>query len=140
MQWACVCAGLFILLGLAGGMDTLCGQAFGAGNLPFIGIVTQRAVLINIVAAIPIVLMWTNMSSILLWLGQEKEIAQMAANFLLLSVPQLFCSVVTVALEKFQTVQVTSIATSLSNCAEVCVRAIVSYHCGALAESCSSFV
>jgi multidrug resistance protein, MATE family len=98
-------AGLSLLLGLAGGMDTLCGQAYGAQRYPMIGEVAQRCVLINAVIAVPIVLLWTQMSSILVWMGQSAEIAPLAAKYMLLSLPQLVLSIVTTAVEKFQTTQ-----------------------------------
>ena len=86
-------------------MDTLCGQAYGAKNYPMIGVVMQRAMLINALVAIPIVLLWTRMSGILVWLGQSADIAPLAAKYMLLSLPQLFCSIVTTGVEKFQTTQ-----------------------------------
>ena len=103
---AALTAGLSLLLGLAGGMDTLCGQAYGAQNYPYIGIVMQRAMLINFAVAVPIVLLWTQMSSILVFLRQSAEIAPLAAKYMLLSVPQLLLAIVTTAVEKFQTTQV----------------------------------
>lgn len=98
--------GLFVLLGLAGGIDTLCGQAFGAGNFALIGTTVQRAVAINIVVAMPILLAWTQLPAVLTWLQQDRQIIPMAGRFVLWSVPQLFCSIATTALEKYLTVQV----------------------------------
>ena len=87
-----------------------CMQAYGAKNYPMMGEVMQRAMVINLAVALPIVLCWTKMSPILIALGQSKEIAPLAAKYMLLSAPQLLFTIVTVAVEKFQTTQVELLA------------------------------
>lgn len=43
----------FIYQGLGGGVNTLCSQAFGAGNYPLVGIWLQLAVIASLAASIP---------------------------------------------------------------------------------------
>jgi MATE family multidrug resistance protein len=91
---------------MAGGMDTLCGQAFGAQNYQQIGIIGQRAALIQLAMTVPILLAWTKIEGPLVLFGQSAPIVSAAAEYLLWSSPQLLLAAVTIVIEKFQTSQV----------------------------------
>lgn len=77
-------------IGLASGMDTLCGQAFGARNYAVLGEVLQRARLICWTVCLPIALLWWWMEPVLLFLGQEPELSRLAAVNMRIMVPSLF--------------------------------------------------
>ncbi|XP_068649620.1 protein DETOXIFICATION 49-like [Aristolochia californica] len=81
--------GYSILSGLAMGMEPICGQAFGAKNLIFLGHSLQRTILLLICTCIPIGLLWLNMRRILLLCGQDDEIAKEAQSYILFSLPDL---------------------------------------------------
>ncbi len=72
----CTLTGIVFAAGFINACDTLCSQAFGAGNYRKIGIVTQRAIVLSIVTMFPIVSLWINSEKILLALGQEPIIAR----------------------------------------------------------------
>ncbi|CAI0547002.1 unnamed protein product [Linum tenue] len=81
--------GYSILSGLAMGMEPICGQAFGAKKHRLLGITLQRTILLLILTSLPITFLWLNMKSILLFCGQDVEIASKAQLYLIYSVPDL---------------------------------------------------
>ncbi|KAL5216371.1 hypothetical protein ABZP36_007772 [Zizania latifolia] len=81
--------GYSVLSGLAMGMESICGQAFGAGNYALLGITMQRTVLLLLVAAVPIGGLWVHMRPILLLCGQDAGIAAVAETYILASLPDL---------------------------------------------------
>ncbi|KAK8569506.1 hypothetical protein V6N13_046557 [Hibiscus sabdariffa] len=81
--------GYSILSGLAMGMESICGQAFGAKRYAVLGITLQRTVLLLLVSSLPISVLWTNMRKILILCGQDEIIAMEAQWYLFYSVPDL---------------------------------------------------
>ncbi|WRX18687.1 Multi antimicrobial extrusion protein - like 10 [Theobroma cacao] len=81
--------GYSILSGLAMGMESICGQAFGARKYTLLGITLQRTVLLLFVSSLPISLLWINMKTILILCGQDETIATEAQSYLVYSVPDL---------------------------------------------------
>ncbi|XP_059302414.1 protein DETOXIFICATION 49-like [Lycium ferocissimum] len=82
--------GYSILSGLAMGMEPICGQAFGAKKYNLLGLSLQRTILLLILTSFPIALLWVNMKTILLYCGQDEDIATEAQSYLLYSLPDLF--------------------------------------------------
>ncbi|EEF51443.1 protein DETOXIFICATION 49 [Ricinus communis] len=81
--------GYSILSGLAMGMEPICGQAFGAQKHSLLGLSLQRTILLLILTSLPITFLWLNMKRILLFCGQDLDIATEAQSFLLYSLPDL---------------------------------------------------
>ncbi|KAL4352626.1 hypothetical protein GQ457_06G038810 [Hibiscus cannabinus] len=81
--------GYSILSGLAMGMESICGQAFGARKYALLGITLQRTVLLLLVTSLPICLLWINMRKILIVCGQDEAIAIEAQSYLVYSIPDL---------------------------------------------------
>ncbi|KAK8656015.1 hypothetical protein V6N13_108576 [Hibiscus sabdariffa] len=82
--------GYSLLSGLAMGMESICGQAFGARKFTLLGTTLQRTVLLLLVSSLPISLLWVNMRRILILCGQDETIAEEAQLFLIYSLPDLF--------------------------------------------------
>ncbi|CAJ1970553.1 unnamed protein product [Sphenostylis stenocarpa] len=82
--------GYSVISGLAMGMEPICGQAYGAKQWKLLGLTLQRTVLLLLSTSIPISFMWLNMKRILLWSGQDHEIASVAQTFIVFSIPDLF--------------------------------------------------
>ncbi|GKV33512.1 hypothetical protein SLEP1_g42017 [Rubroshorea leprosula] len=82
--------GYSVISGLAMGMEPICGQAYGAKQMKLLGLTLQRTVLLLLSASLPISFMWLNIKGILLWCGQDTEIASVAHTFILFSIPDLF--------------------------------------------------
>ncbi|KAH8521875.1 hypothetical protein Peur_040481 [Populus x canadensis] len=81
--------GYSILSGLSMGMEPICGQAFGAKRYKLLGITLQRTILLLFLTSIPIAFLWFNMKKILLFCGQEDDIATEAQFYILYSLPDL---------------------------------------------------
>ncbi|XP_047050508.1 protein DETOXIFICATION 16-like [Lolium rigidum] len=74
---------------MATALDTLCGQAFGAGQHGLLCIYTQRTMVVLALACVPIVAVWANATRILVFLGQDRAIAAVAGEFTRWLIPSL---------------------------------------------------
>ncbi|KDP25510.1 hypothetical protein JCGZ_20666 [Jatropha curcas] len=70
-------------------MEPICGQAFGAKRYKLLGLTMQRTILLLFLISIPIAFLWLNMKKILLFCGQENDIATEAQIYILYSLPDL---------------------------------------------------
>ncbi|XP_066325698.1 protein DETOXIFICATION 16-like isoform X2 [Miscanthus floridulus] len=82
--------GFSLLTGMASCLDTLCGQAFGAGQHHLLGIYKQRAMLVLAAASVPVSLVWAYTGDILVWFRQDREIAAGAGSYIRCMIPALF--------------------------------------------------
>ncbi|XP_077247584.1 protein DETOXIFICATION 54-like [Tasmannia lanceolata] len=82
--------GYSVLLGLATGLEPVCSQAFGSKNWDLISLSLQRTIIILLIASLPISLLWLNLSKIMIFMGQDKEITAMASIYCFYSLPDLF--------------------------------------------------
>ncbi|GLJ38554.1 hypothetical protein SUGI_0785890 [Cryptomeria japonica] len=84
--------GYSVLYGLATGMDPVCGQAFGSKNWALIGLCLQRTILMLLSACIPIALLWLNLQRIMLRLGQDPAITEVAGVYCFYALPDLLAN------------------------------------------------
>ncbi|XP_021727339.1 protein DETOXIFICATION 16-like isoform X2 [Chenopodium quinoa] len=77
-------------MGMSSALDTFCGQSYGAKQYHMLGIHLQRAVIILVVASIPLALIWANSKSLLIAVGQDHQIATEAGHYALFLIPGLF--------------------------------------------------
>uniref|UniRef100_A0A803MIJ4 Multidrug and toxic compound extrusion protein n=2 Tax=Chenopodium quinoa TaxID=63459 RepID=A0A803MIJ4_CHEQI len=82
--------GFSLLMGMSSALDTFCGQSYGAKQYHMLGIHLQRAVIILLVASIPLALIWANSKSLLIAVGQDHQIATEAGHYALFLIPGLF--------------------------------------------------
>ncbi len=71
-------------------LETLCGQAFGAGQVYMLGVYMQRSWIILWISCIILLPIYVFATPILKLLGQEDDIADLAGKFTILVIPQLF--------------------------------------------------
>ncbi|XP_040378708.1 protein DETOXIFICATION 54 isoform X1 [Oryza brachyantha] len=83
-----------VLFGLASGLEPLCAQAFGSKNYDLLTLSLHRAVLLLILAALPIALLWLHVGPILVALGQDPTISASAAAYAAYALPDLAASAV----------------------------------------------
>ena len=93
--------GTSFVIGLAAALDTLCGQAFGAKQYHLLGIYAQRAIFVLNLVCIPISVVWWNMDSLLVALGQNIEISNLAGLYARYLVPTIFAVATVQPLLKF---------------------------------------
>ncbi|XP_051147251.1 protein DETOXIFICATION 34 [Andrographis paniculata] len=89
------------LFGMSSALETLCGQAFGAGETKMLGIYMQRSWIILTGACICMLPLYTYSTPILKLLGQRKDIAILAGEFSVKIIPQMFALALNFATQKF---------------------------------------
>lgn len=82
-------------------LETLCGQAFGAGQVSKLGVYMQRSWIILICSAILLCPLYIFSASILRLLGQNDEIAVRAGQFTIWIIPQSFALAINFPTQKF---------------------------------------
>ncbi|KAK6922275.1 Multi antimicrobial extrusion protein [Dillenia turbinata] len=90
-----------ILLGLGSALETLCGQAYGAGQVDMLGIHMQRSWIIQNSAAVILCLLYIFATPLLKLIGQTEAISEEAGTFALWMIPQLFAYAFNFPISKF---------------------------------------
>jgi MATE family multidrug resistance protein len=62
-------------------VNTLCAQAFGAGNLRLVGVWLQLSIVLNTVATLPLAVCWWYTGDLLRLIGVQDNIAALANTF-----------------------------------------------------------
>ena len=91
----------FVQLGMGSALETLCGQAFGAGQIHMLGIYTQRSMVILLFSTLFLLPIYIFATPLLKLLGQEHDMAVLAGKFALFSIPELFSLAVGIPTSKF---------------------------------------
>ncbi|KAF9683950.1 hypothetical protein SADUNF_Sadunf04G0067100 [Salix dunnii] len=82
--------GFSLLVGLSGGLETLCGQAYGAEQYKKFGSYTYCAIISLIVTSIPVSVLWIFMDRLLIAIGQDSDISIVACQYAIRLIPALF--------------------------------------------------
>ena len=82
-------------------LETLCGQAVGAGQINMLGIYLQRSWIITGITAVLLTPIYIFTSPILKLLHQDKHISELAGKYALWVVPQLFAFALNFPIQKF---------------------------------------
>ncbi|KAB1212442.1 MATE efflux family protein 6 [Morella rubra] len=82
--------GFSLLVGMASALDTLCGQSYGAKQYHIMGIHMQRAMFVLLLVSIPLAIIWANTRSLLIFFGQDHDIATEAGEYACFMIPSLF--------------------------------------------------
>ncbi|KAK6136829.1 hypothetical protein DH2020_029424 [Rehmannia glutinosa] len=88
-------------LGMGSALETLCGQAVGAGQYEMLGIYMQRSCIITIVTAFLLTPLYIFTSPILNLLRQDEKISDLAGKYALWVIPQLFAYALNFPVQKF---------------------------------------
>ncbi|XP_022769511.1 protein DETOXIFICATION 34-like [Durio zibethinus] len=89
------------MLGMASALETLCGQAFGAGQIKLLGVYMQRSWIILFGACFALLPLYLYATPILKLLGQEPDIADLAGEFTMQVIPQMFSLAINFPTQKF---------------------------------------
>ncbi|KAF3431206.1 hypothetical protein FNV43_RR25936 [Rhamnella rubrinervis] len=90
-----------VMLGMGSALETLCGQAFGAGQVDMLGVYMQRSWVILMTTAMVLSLLYIFAYPFLLLIGQTPDISKAAGEFSLWMIPQLFAYAVNFPIAKF---------------------------------------
>ncbi|EPS58112.1 hypothetical protein M569_16704, partial [Genlisea aurea] len=98
-----VIAGLVFgaMLGMGSALETLCGQAFGAGQIQMLGIYMQRSWVILFATACLLLPIYLFAPPILIFFGESDDISRAAGKFALYMIPQLFAYAANFPIQKF---------------------------------------
>ncbi|KAF5450245.1 hypothetical protein F2P56_030612 [Juglans regia] len=90
-----------IMLGMGSALETLCGQAYGAGQIDMLGIYMQRSWLILVSTALLLSLLYIFAGPLLKLIGQTESISEAAGVFAIWMIPQLFAYAMNFPIAKF---------------------------------------
>ncbi|GJN04230.1 hypothetical protein PR202_ga21756 [Eleusine coracana subsp. coracana] len=90
-----------LTVGMGSALETLCGQAFGAGRTHMLGVYLQRSWIILNATAVVMLPLYLFASPILRLFGQDAEIASLAGRLAIYMVPQLFAYAFNFPIQKF---------------------------------------
>ncbi|KAL9328629.1 hypothetical protein ACSQ67_003632 [Phaseolus vulgaris] len=90
-----------IMLGMGSALETLCGQAVGAGKLNMLGVYMQRSWVLLFSTACVLCFFYIFAGSFLILIGQNPEISRAAGKFAIWMIPQLFAYAVNFPVAKF---------------------------------------
>ncbi|GMI65012.1 hypothetical protein like AT3G03620 [Hibiscus trionum] len=90
-----------ILIGMSSATETLCGQAFGAGQYHMLGIYLQRSWIVDGITATIVLPVFFFTSPIFKLLGQEDEIAEAAGSISLWFIPMLYYMVFSLTMQMY---------------------------------------
>ncbi|KAF2311792.1 hypothetical protein GH714_026747 [Hevea brasiliensis] len=90
-----------IMLGMASAVQTVCGQAYGAKQYSAMGIICQRAIVLHLGAAVLLTFLYWFSGSVLLAIGQSKEIAEQGQIFARGLIPQIYAFAISCPMQRF---------------------------------------
>ncbi|KAJ7966694.1 Protein DETOXIFICATION [Quillaja saponaria] len=90
-----------VMLGMGSALETLCGQAFGAGEIRMLGVYMQRSWIILLITACCLLPIYIWSPPILHFFGESDEISRAAGKFSFLMIPQLFAYALNFPIQKF---------------------------------------
>ncbi|RYR37196.1 hypothetical protein Ahy_A09g042121 isoform D [Arachis hypogaea] len=117
--------GFSLLLGMASGLETTCGQAYGAQQYQRIGKQTYTAIFCLILVSVPLCFIWINIEQILVFLGQDPMIAHEAAKFMLWLVPALLAYSILQPLVRYFQMQSLLLPMLITSCVVFCVHILL---------------
>ncbi|KAL3640800.1 Protein DETOXIFICATION 33 [Castilleja foliolosa] len=89
------------MLGMGSALETLCGQAYGAGQIRMLGVYMQRSWVILLTTSFFLLPLYIFAPPILEFFGESTEISQAAGKFALWMIPQMFAYAVNFPIQKF---------------------------------------
>ncbi|CAI0463320.1 unnamed protein product [Linum tenue] len=89
------------MMGMGSALETLCGQAYGAGQLDMLGVYLQRSWVILLATSSLLSLMYIFAAPFLLVIGQTASISRAAGVFSIWMLPQLFAYAMNSPMAKF---------------------------------------
>lgn len=92
---------LYTQLGMASGMETLCGQAYGAKQYQAVGLHLHSCIISLLMVSVSLSLIWVMLGKILIFIGQDPLISVEAGKYAMWMIPGLFAYAILQSLMKF---------------------------------------
>ncbi|GER42837.1 MATE efflux family protein [Striga asiatica] len=113
--------------GMGSALETLCGQAYGAGQMEMLGVYMQRSWIILLATSLLLTLIYVFAEPILLVLGQDKDISRTAAQFSWWMIPQLYAYALNFPISKFLQAQSKMMAMAWISAAALVIHVALSW-------------
>ncbi|CAI8604978.1 unnamed protein product [Vicia faba] len=107
---------------MSSGLETICGQAYGAKQYQRIGMQTYTAIFSLILFCLPLSFIWVNIENILVFTGQDPLIAHEAGRFTIWLLPALFAYAILQPLVRYFQIQSLLLPMLLSSCVTLVVH------------------
>ncbi|KNA21625.1 hypothetical protein SOVF_041520 isoform A [Spinacia oleracea] len=114
--------GFSFLLGMAGALETISGQSYGAQQYKKLGTQTYTAIFSLTLFSIPLSVVWIYMENILVFIGQDPSISHEAGKFMIYLVPTLISYAVFQPLVRYFQSQSLVIPMLVSSCGTLCLH------------------
>ncbi|KAJ7971251.1 Protein DETOXIFICATION [Quillaja saponaria] len=112
--------GFSILSGMAGALETLCGQAYGAEQYKKLGTYTYTAIISLTLVSSPVCILWIFMDKLLPLIGQDPEISLEAKKYSMWLIPALFGSAILKSLTRYLQTQSLTLPMLLTSSVILC--------------------
>ncbi|KAH0697354.1 hypothetical protein KY290_015226 [Solanum tuberosum] len=119
--------GFSLLSGLVGGLETLCGQAYGAKQYHKLSTYTYTAIISLFLVCLPICVLWFFMDKLLILIGQDHEISIEARKYAIWAIPALFGGAISKPLVRYLQTQSLILPMLLSSLAVLCLHLPISW-------------
>ncbi|KAK4263132.1 hypothetical protein QN277_028596 [Acacia crassicarpa] len=116
-----------VMLGMGSALETLCGQAYGAGQLDMLGIYMQRSWVILNTTALFLCLLYVFARQILRAIGQTAAISEAAGVFAVWMIPQLFAYAMNFPIQKFLQAQSRIMVMAWISAAALVIHTVMSW-------------
>ncbi|XP_038697385.1 protein DETOXIFICATION 14-like isoform X2 [Tripterygium wilfordii] len=117
--------GFSLLSGMAGGLETLCGQAYGAQQYQKLGIYTYSAMISLLLVCPPVCVLWIFMDKLLPVVGQDPLISHEARNYAIWLIPALFGSAILKPLTRYLQTQSLILPMMLTSLSTLCFHTVL---------------
>ncbi|XWS47597.1 hypothetical protein CRYUN_Cryun14cG0165800 [Craigia yunnanensis] len=114
--------GFSLIFGMAGALETLCGQAYGAQQYQKFGTYTYCSIICLIPVCIPICFLWIFVDKLLVLMGQDHEIAMVAGRYAIWLIPALLAHPFLQSLIRYFQCQSLILPMFLSSSAALCLH------------------
>eukprot|EP00257_Ricinus_communis_P020853 XP_015580195.1 protein DETOXIFICATION 9 isoform X2 [Ricinus communis] len=109
--------GFALLIGLSGALETLCGQAYGAGQYKKFGSYLYCAIISLLPICLPASILWIFMDRILISIGLDPKISMEACRYSIGLIPALFGFAILQSLVRYFQTQSLILPMLISSCA-----------------------
>ncbi|XP_019177821.1 PREDICTED: protein DETOXIFICATION 14-like isoform X1 [Ipomoea nil] len=118
----CNVTGYSLLFGMSSALETLCGQAYGAGQYKKLATFTYVAILCLFLVCIPVSILWLFTERLLKFIGQDPSIAAQAGNYAIWLIPTLFPYAILQSLVRYLQTQSLVLPMLWSSVASLCLQ------------------
>ncbi|MQL99004.1 hypothetical protein Taro_031728 [Colocasia esculenta] len=116
-----------LLLGMSSALETLCGQAFGAKKYSMLGVYMQRSWIILLLCAALLLPVYVFAAPILRWTGQAEDIAALAGQVAVWSIPLHFATALQSPMTRFLQCQLKNGASAVLSGVALCFHILISW-------------